>query len=154
MKKEFEQYLGDIGFPPEFLPRLNAVLDFYTNVVKVPITYLLVNDYIKEDGQRIFDNVWLLNDTYMMEAKDFLISNDFDCAGYNSIEYWRVKSFDFDFHTPTDKSRIVIDMTLTCSGIGLKSSLKGTGKNCKYLFDFFTKEIPRRQENYCAQHRV
>lgn len=151
MNKLFEDYLSDIGFPAEFIPRIKAVLNFYNEVLKISVNQLLVTDYIKDEGQRVFDNVWLLNDSYMMEAKDFLLSNDFDCAVYNSVEYWKVKAIDFDFNTPTDKSRIIIDLTLTCSGTGLKSSLKGTGKNCKYLFDFFKNEIPKRQENYCAQ---
>lgn len=150
MKEEFTMYLKDISFPEEFIPSVTNVLDFYSKILNLEISNIIVTDYVNGEGQRVFDNLFLLNEKYIMEAKNFLFSNDFDCAPYNSIEYWDIKYFDFDLKTTNEKSRIIIDLSLTCSGQGTGCQFKGTGKNCLHIFNYFVKEIPKRVENYCA----
>jgi hypothetical protein len=60
------------------------------------ITGMFVTDYIKEDGAREYENLWLFPQTYCMEAKQFITKDDFDIAPIRSrIHYWNIRKQDF-----------------------------------------------------------
>jgi hypothetical protein len=139
MNKDFKVYLKNIGMTDILIKRVEDIYNFYQVVSPDELTDIFVTDFIKEDGSREFENLWLFTKSYMMEAKGFISHDDFDMTLMRKqITYWSVEKQDYDFQKSTDKSRLHILIRLT---FPLAGDLKASKENCDYLKNIFHKFV-------------
>lgn len=138
MKAEFQEYLLDIGVNGVFMERTKLVYSFFDNIYKDGIVDIFVSDYLNEDGNKVYDNMWIFTDQNIHEAKDFLTTFKYDAAVYkNKIKYWEVSASNYSFNNITNPdSRFSLDVSLFDN---ITCKLKSSSNNCKYLNLIFNK---------------
>src|ERR1035437_1103 len=131
MNKEFTDYLEKIGMSNPLIRRVEEIYNFYHDFVTEEITNIFVTDFIKEDGNREYDSLWLFSKNYAMEAKAFISRDDFDMTPLNKqLTYWSIEKQEYDFKTATAKSRIHIEITFATHTNGILNASK---ENCDFL---------------------
>lgn len=139
MKDEWIKYLENIGADGPFLEKVEAVASFYELIYPDQLEDILVTDYIDEDGQRQFENLWFFTQSLLLEAKNFLTQEDYDCAPFkNQIKYWDIKKKNYDFKASTPTSRFNLEFSLA---VGISAHMKVSGNNCDQLKHIFEKYI-------------
>ena len=139
MKDDWQAYLETIGIQGMFLKRVEEVLSFYQEVYPDQIEDIFVTEYFDKEGNRQYESVWLFSRQFVMEAKHFLMEDDFDSAPLQrQVKYWTIKKTEFDFRDASTKSRMLLKFTLLS---GVSGALKASRENCNYLSDIFRKHI-------------
>lgn len=140
MKEEFIKYLESIGITGELTKKIGTVYEFYKEVFpNETITDIFITDYIKEDGTREYESLWFFSENYLMEAKQFIIMDDFDITPVkNRIIYIELKKQNYDFKKATEKSRFNLSVRLDT---GIVGEFKASKENCDYFKDIFRKYI-------------
>jgi len=133
MKEEFIKYLEDVGLTGPIRERAKTIYEFYREICPDEITGIFITDYMKEDGERVYENLWIFSEKYCMEAKQFITTDDFDITPIkNRIIYWVLKKQDYDFKKATEKSRVYLEFRMDTE---ISGELKASKKNCDYLRD-------------------
>ena len=141
MRSEFVSYLKAIGMTDVLVKRIEEVYEFYQRVSPEEITAIFVTDFLKEDGNREYENLWFFSQGYVMEAKNFLTKDGFDMTPLlKSSFYWLVEKQDYNFLKATEKSRLLIRVNLS-AGLGMSGEFKASKENCDYLKDVFHKYL-------------
>ena len=139
MKEEFVKYLESIGITKTLLKRVKTIYEFYTEACPDEIAAIFVNDYIKEDSSREYENLWFFSLKYCMEAKLFITKDDFDITPIEKrIIYWEINKQDYDFKKSIEKSRLNLIIRLDT---GITGNLRGSKENCDYLKDIIFKYV-------------
>jgi len=139
MKEEFIEYLKFIGLTETLCKRIEAIYKFYRDLCPDEITGIFVTDYTMGDGSREYENLWFFSEKYAMEAKQFIIKDDFDITPIkNGIHYWRIQKQEYDFKKATEKSRLYLEFRL---GTGISGEFKASKENCDYLRDIILKYV-------------
>lgn len=139
MKEEFIRYLRSINIPVPLGENIQKAYEFYKETCPDEITGIFVTDYMKKDGTREYENLWFFSEKYCMEAKQFIIKQDFDITPIQKHVYrWSIKKRDYDFKEATDNSRLTLHFFLGNNIIG---DLKASKENCDYLRNIFIKYI-------------
>jgi hypothetical protein len=139
MKAEWATYLESIGIQKLFLKRVEEVFDFYQQVYPNQMEDIFVTEYIDEEGNTQYENIWLFSTTSAMEAKNFLKEDDFDSVPLiKQVKYWSIKKTEYDFTQATTKSRMVLQFSLLS---GISGHMKASIKNCDHLKSLFIKYI-------------
>ena len=139
MKEQFTAYLKSIGMSDVLIRRVETIHEFYQDICHEEITGIFVNDFIKEDGNREYESLWLFSQAYLMEAKSFISKDEFDMTPLNKkVEYWSVEKQDYDFAKATDKSRVNLKIAFRYPIDGI---FKASKENCDFLRDVFLKYI-------------
>lgn len=142
MKDEFNKYLMAIDVPTPLQKRVDEIIALYGRIYKEPIEDIFVCDYIKEDGSRGYDSLWLFSGRFSMEAKEFVNKHDYDITP-NQITYMSLEVQDYDLSDKaTLTSRLLVRMTYLGVGMaGISGSLKAARENCPYLKNVLVKHI-------------
>jgi len=132
MRKEFIKYLVSIGIITKALrERIETIYKFYQEIYPDEITDIFITDYIKEDGSREYENLWFFSEKNCMEAKQFIIKEDFDVTPIKKrIFYWTIQKQNYDFKKATEKSRLHLRFELDA---GFNCVFKAAKENCDYL---------------------
>jgi len=139
MKEEFKKYLKDVGITGDIRERVERIYDFYREICPDEITGIFITDYIKEDGERVYEHLWFFSEKYCMEAKQFITTDDFDITPIKSrILYWGLKKQDYDFKKATEKSRLHLKFKMDT---WIDGELKASKGNCDYLRDIILEYI-------------
>ena len=139
MNKKFTRYLQDIGITDLFQKRTAEVIDFYEECFCINVADIFVSEYVDNNGERQYENLWLFNDSFACEAKLFLTVDDFDAVrNTDKIVHWTIKKIDYDFKKASAKSRMTLNFKLV-STIG--GEMKASQENCDALRDIFRKYI-------------
>lgn len=139
MKDEWGAYLESIGIKELFLKRAEEVINFYQQIYQDQIEDIFVTEYLKEDGERVYESLFLFSKSLIMEAKQFLTVDDFDCVPFeNNIRYWVIKKKEYNFLKALNKSRMTVEFAV--SG-GSSATLKASQGNCDHLKALFLKHI-------------
>jgi hypothetical protein len=139
MKEEFKKYLKDVDIIGDIRGRVERIYDFYREICPDEITGIFITDYIKEDGERVYEHLWFFSEKYCMEAKQFITTDDFDFTPIkNRITYWVLKKQDYDFKKATEKSRQNLKFRTDTEITG---ELKASKENCDYLRDIIREYI-------------
>jgi hypothetical protein len=138
MKKEWTDYLSQIGITGSFLPRGIAAIEFYEQI-GLEISDIFVSEYLDKEGVRRFEGLWIFTGDKICEAEEFLTKDDFDGAQLKGkVRYWNLTKSEYDFIKATSKSQLTID----CSTYSeLACTLKASQQNCDKLRDIFKKYI-------------
>jgi len=145
MKDKFVNYLQSIGMTKISIERVEIIQTFYKDICPDEITDIYVSEYLKEDGSREYENLWLFSKRYCMEAKLFLTKDDFDTTPImKRIEYLKVEKQDYDFNKAIDKSRMYLNFQLDTR---INGNLKASRENCDHLKSIIIKfVIPNLKE--------
>jgi len=139
MKEDFIRYLNSIDIPVPLRENIQKAYEFYQGICPDEITGIFVTDYVKKDGIREYENLWFFSEKYCMEAKQFVIKDDFDIVSIQKHVYrWRIEKRDYDFKEATDMSRLTLYFVLESQ---ITAGLKASKGNCDYLRDIFIKYI-------------
>ncbi len=145
MKKEFEDYLKSIGITTEvLLRRVESIYQFYLGVCPEEIKDIFITDYIKDDGTREYESLWLFSDSYWIEAKQFIVKDNFDMIPIKRIERWEIKKEEYDFKKATEKSRLFLRVNINSL---LLSEFKASKENCDFLKEIFLKYVKPKIKN-------
>jgi len=139
MKEEFKKYLEDVDIIGAIGEKVERIYDFYREICPDEITGIFITDYIKEDGERVYEHLWFFSEKYCMEAKQFITTDDFDITPIkNQIIYWVLKKQDYDFKKATEKSRLYLKFKMETR---IDGELKASKGNCDYLRDIILEYI-------------
>jgi hypothetical protein len=139
MKDEWSNYFASIGITGLFFKRAEEILNFYQKVYPDQVQDVFVNEYLDKEANRQYESLWLFSEQFVMEAKQFVKEDDFDCAPLSKqVKYWCIKKTEYDFDRATAKSRLVLQLTL---GSGTSCNLKASQENCDQLKTLFFKYI-------------
>lgn len=139
MKEEFKKYLKDVDIIGAIRGRVERIYDFYREICPDEITGIFITDYIKEDGERVYEHLWFFSEKYCMEAKQFITTDDFDITPIkNRIIRWELKKQDYDFKKATEKSRLHLEFEMDTT---IEGELKASKGNCDYLRDIILEYI-------------
>lgn len=130
MKQKFTNYLKQIKVPTPIVERVSTIVSNYSSLCPENILDILVSEYQNNQGERVYESLYLFSDNFLMEAKSFTITatDDFDILSIKDLIYIDVKKRNFDFITATEESRISVEYNSTIPG-----TLKASGKNCEFL---------------------
>ena len=139
MKEAFVQYLREISLTIPLIDRIDHVISSYAIFCPEVITQIFVSEFIKEDGTREYESLWLFSETFIMEAKRFVNQDNFDITPLkNRLNYIQIEKRDYEFTETTESSRLSIHFS---SRDGISGDIKGSKVNCRYLYDIFVNHI-------------
>jgi hypothetical protein len=139
VKKFFDDYLNSIGLAESLKNRVAIVLEDYKQICDQTINDIFVSEFIKEDGTREYESIWLFSNAYTMEAKKFINEDNFDVTAIaKCIDYYQIRKKEYRFGKPSDQSRLIIDFITEHE---IKGSLKASKTNCTNLWNIFLKYI-------------
>jgi hypothetical protein len=133
MKTEFKDYLNEIGISGAIFERAEEIYKFYNEYLKFDIHEIFVCEYIDADGSRVYESLWFFNNKYCFEAKNFIISENYDSDFYgNEIFSFNISKKDFNIlqNIPNDNSRLNVTFSFNPDRVGV---LKGSKNNCKQI---------------------
>ena len=134
MKHEFLDYLKSLSMPDAYLERTTSVIEQIERLFTLNTDDLFITDYIKDDGERVFESLWLFDGGLLVEAKNFLKQEDFDLIRLKSnVAYLRVMSSNFNFAKATNKSRLNIEFNFRDGSTGLSAQMRASRENCVKL---------------------
>ena len=139
MKGEFIKYLESISITKAVREKIEKIYKFYQEICPDEIKGIFITDYIKEDGSREYENLWFFSEKNCMEAKQFIIKDDFDITPIKKrVYYWTIQKQDYDFKKATKKSRVHLKFDLDTGIVGV---LKAAKENCDYLKEIILKYV-------------
>jgi hypothetical protein len=141
---KFVPYLNEIDIVSTTLvKRVELVYTLFSDMCADRIEDIFIDDYIKEDGIRDYEDLWFFSNLYCLEAKKFLTQIDLDITPIKQrVVYWSVKMQDFNFKKSSEKSRFNLHFRLI---EGMTGNLKASKKNCEYLQMIMVKYIRANQ---------
>jgi hypothetical protein len=139
MKKSFDEYLKSIGLADPLKNRVAIILEDYKQICAQPINDIFISEFLKEDGTREYESLWLFSDDFMMEAKNFISADDFDIAPLSKlISYYKINKKEYRFEKPTDQSKLTIEFSTKHK---IRGTLKASKTNCFDLWKIYLKYI-------------
>ena len=136
MKESFKNYCAAIGMSEVAQERVERVITELTSLYdNMQFDDIFINDMFR-NGERTFASIWLFNEKYIVECKEFMTDDDYDLAIFDkTVQYFNIRKKDYsDLENPTEKSNITIDATFGYNA-GLTCSFMANGKNCKYALN-------------------
>jgi len=141
MKQHFIEYCRAVGLSEVLLKRVESIVSFYADTVKVNVEDIFISEYIDKDGARQYESLWLFASSHWMEAKTFLVADIFDSADMQDvIKYWKLEKTEYDFLQATEKSRLTVTVG---TEIDISAEFKASKENCDYLRALFLKRVCR-----------
>jgi hypothetical protein len=142
----FTQYMAAIGLSSTLAGRADHAYELCAKVCPEKIEQIFVNDYIDQEGARVFQSIYFFSTNYIMEAKGFVSAENYDLTAIEiPLKYLNWEAKDFDFTKATEKSRLTFYTYAQQSGIMV--SLKASKENCDYLWELIrTYFLPRAKK--------
>lgn len=142
-KKEFIKfipYLKGVDIVTRtLLKRIEFMYILCSDMCPEEIEDIFIDEYIKEDGTREYEDLNFFSKRYCLCAKNFLTKIQFIAAPMaKRIAIWRVTAQDFDFKKATEKSRLNISFKLLED---IDCEFKATKDNCHSLQAIIKKYI-------------
>ncbi len=139
MKEKFEKYLADIGVPERMHERIESIYEFYENICPEEIVDIFIGDSVEDTKANKLENLWFFSDKYLMEAKSFMMRDNFDMALVKGrIVYWELAKKDYDFQKAKETSHFHLLFKINT---GVTGDIYATGKNCDYLKEIMDRYV-------------
>lgn len=140
MKKEFKEYFKSIGITSqEYLKRIETLMEIHSELCQDEIVDIFVDEYIKEDGTREYEDISFYSKQYFFGVSQFLTTDTFILSkNTKDVKSIKIKKKDYDFKKATEKSRLNIDVSYETS-TPLHGSFKASKENCDILKQIFLK---------------
>ena len=129
---KFIPYLTDVGITSDaYLNRVRLLYELCSDICPEEIEDMFVEDYIKEDGTREYDDISFFSKTYVVGAYKFLTQIKFAISPIaKRLTYLNILVQEFDFQKASEKSRINVGFKTVQ---GIDGNYKAAKKNCIYL---------------------
>ncbi|HET6309680.1 MAG TPA: hypothetical protein VFH00_01600 [Candidatus Nitrosotalea sp.] len=143
--EQIQAYCIGLGMPKALIERAKLIHALYGKLGINDISDVFISEYVKEDGERSFENLWFFADKHVMEAKQFATEIDLDMAPSTVVSYIDLKQTEYDLEHSTGASRLFVTATLPL-GMGVGLTFKASRENCDYLKTIVIKYLmPRLQ---------
>jgi hypothetical protein len=138
MKDEFLAYTQTISLSTTLTAKVRSVFDFYSTICPEEIKWIHISDYFTQEGERVYEAVYLFSDNFAMEAKEFASREDFDLAPIELISYLGIKKQDYDLKQATEKSRLTLFFHFSEKAY---VEMKASKENCDNLWSLFREYV-------------
>ena len=139
MLEKFNDYLSTLPLTKVVKDRIEEVISLNLKIQNVEILDIFISDLKNNEGARTYTSLWLFNERYCMECKNFLNSNYFDVTSLkNKIELCSISTNAFNFESVSDNSSLTIHWQFEGS---LTGDLIATEDNCLKAFEIYKKYI-------------
>jgi hypothetical protein len=133
--RKFDKYLEDIGISIPIRNRIYTIVAEYESISTFTVDDIFISEYLNNEGGREMTSLYMLNNNYLMEAKGFIISDNYDWVPIHSrIFYIQIVKQEFDFVMVSEKSKMTINLALVNQ---VTAALNATGNNCPYLLNLY-----------------
>ena len=140
---KFDEYLKKVGITPALKTRVELARRVASRMCPEEIEDILVNEYVQDDGTRVYESIWFFSKGYCIEAHNFITESSIDIVPIR-IKRVQVDFKDYSFVKATEKSRLRV---LVLFGEGLEAEIKAAKENCDVLRDIILKYFrPRLTE--------
>jgi hypothetical protein len=131
VRDDWNTYLEAIGTSEVVKSRVAEIERMYELAGMGGFETVFISEYVKDDGTRELESLWLFSSTALAEAKQFLHSVDLDFARYDKrVVYCRITATSYNFQEAVPESRLKIEAGLLPT-LGLE--MKASGRNCDFL---------------------
>lgn len=141
---KFIPYLNDIDITTRaYIKRIESIYELCCYMCPEKIEDILVEDYIKDDGTREYEDLNFFSKGYCLSAHQFLTKNNIHIGVLaKRIIGWRVQATDFDFKKATTKSRLNVSVRTLDD---IEGEFKAARENCRHLQAIIDKYIKPNQ---------
>lgn len=140
MKDEFVDYARSIGLGDPLIAQVERFHRWGSELVSEEIQGIFIDDFVQEDGTRIYGGVWFFTEEYVMETGVLTTDLSFDCVPTKGrVVRWDITVSDYDFGQATTKSRM--SLRVDFPWIGINGTMRATHKNCEQLTTILRKHI-------------
>jgi len=131
------KYCKSIGLTAPYLERTEALYEMINEAIKDEFVDIFIEDYIEQEGTRIYSCVSFFGKRFYAEIEEFLTKDEIVFCDINMIaKAIRVKKQDYDFKKATEKSRLNIDIIFD---FHTTANLKASKENCDFLWNIINK---------------
>ena len=143
--EEFKEYFDMIGLTNTYRERVGVIYNFYKEISFEPIQDIFISEHINEENLRVYEDLTFFSENYVMEAKNFVNTDDFDLDIIkNRIVRFIIKNKEYDFEEATDNSRMFLSFSLPHM---VRAEYKASKENCDYLKKIFLNYVRPNLEN-------
>ncbi|MHC1686335.1 MAG: hypothetical protein AB9879_01225 [Methanothrix sp.] len=140
MNDEFKTYLESIDLTKVMIERIANICDFYQDVLtakKDNIKDIFISEFIDNEGNRIYEDLWLFSDNYFLVSANFIGEDNFNIAySFRTLKNLKIDKINYDFVKANDNSRLYI---MYKKEYGFQGTLKASKENCNHLMEIFKK---------------
>lgn len=140
----FQHYLKSLDLEhAEFLDRIEDSLSLCKELCPENILDIFISEYIDSDGKRIYESIWGISEKYILEVKDFRLSQNIDICNYpDQVAYIDIQMDNYNLKDCIENSRMSVRVRFKNA---LAAQFKASGNNCAFLkdiiFNYFRKYI-------------
>ena len=117
------------------ISKVKDILTFFEEHYSAKIDDIFVEEYIKKDGSREYQNIEFFSKEFIYEATNFMITDAFSCYSLNNqIRIITIEKENYDFINATNESKCNIRITTYDN---FSFTLKASKENCDYLKKIF-----------------
>lgn len=139
MTAALDDYMEALQLTDVLRERVIAIQTQYESLVPGAIVDMFITDYVNSDNVREFENLWFFGPQFIMEAKLFQTTDDFDLSIYRArMERWQITKENFVIgQTPSAESRMVLHALVGPISMNMKAS----AENCQYLISILERHL-------------
>ncbi len=131
MKDEFTTYLRDIEMDETLIRRVIQLYDAYEPIFPTTPSHIFVEDYINDEGGRVFEHLNIFADRCWLSFDSFVTQEKLNISWLGvKITIAEIDMKDYDFKHSNQRSRLTIQVNFTDQKGGI---LRGARNNCDYL---------------------
>lgn len=117
--------------------RTETVLTTITSFLPETPKFIFVSDFRDEEGNRTYSSLWVLTETFISEAQQFVTEGKFDFIRNDcGLSHLLVDHDEFDFKVPRDNSRLSVMVSFAVATIS--GTFRASGSNCADLQQIMT----------------
>jgi hypothetical protein len=133
----YDTYFKEIGMNDVQINRSNEMIEFAIEITGITPLDITVSEAIDEKKERVYKSLWLFDDKYCAECKNFLHSIQVDKMKYKDIYYFNALFEDCSpKNLQTENGRLFFEARNPYDMVLQINALKN---NVKYLYDIFQK---------------
>jgi len=132
-------YFAEIGIGQNFTDRAIEVLrqarilfEFSNNAD------VFVCDRFDKEKNRNFTSLWIFDDHFVYEMKNFLKKGNIDILSCRDVQWGECSWSNTDLHEFSDQSAVKLDLVFSYNS---SAEMYATGKNCEYLLRIYKEKI-------------
>jgi hypothetical protein len=121
--------------------RVTEIRQFYAQIPSLgQLEDIFISETVQQDGQRIYENLWLIFGNIWCEAHNFLLEDSLDFTNITEVNHLIIKKENYIPGGATTRSRLTLGFKMSESVTG---NMKSSGENCDVLYRIIqTRIIP------------
>lgn len=136
---KFLPYLNSIGISNRpLLDRIEFLYKIAQFLCPEEIEDIFVTDFINNEGERNYENLWFFSQNFVTEAHNFSSTYDVDVAPIDRVYRLELSFDNYNFEKATPSSRATVKVKIQEE---VRGTLKASGYNCDFLKDILTKHL-------------